>query len=45
VAGRPRVQSGPAIHAEPCLTRSAVAPTGGSDHLTAPPRAPPALLV
>ncbi len=45
VAGHPRVQSGPASHVESCLTRSAVAPTGSSDHLAAPPRAPPALVV
>ena len=45
VAGHTRVQSAPAIHVEPCLTRSAVAPTGGSEHLTAPARPPPALLV
>ena len=45
LAGHTRVQSAPAARAEPCLNLTGVAPTGGSEHLTAPPRAPPAVLV
>ena len=32
-------------HVQPRLTQLSVAPTAGSEHLTAPPRAPPALFV
>ena len=45
LAGHTRVQSAPETRAESCLILTGVAPTGGSEHLTAPPRAPPTLLV